>query len=97
MQKLKKAKRSSSGKKIALKWNKDKTVKGYQIKYSTDIVFKKNVKNVVVKKNKTTSKTISKGINKKKTYYIKMRSFVKVGNTTIYGPASKTKKVAKRK
>lgn len=97
MQKLKKAKRSSSGKKIALKWNKDKTVKGYQIMYSTDKAFKKNVKNVVVKKNKTTSKTISKGINKKKTYYIKVRSFVKVGNTTIYGPASKTKKVAKRK
>ena len=64
--KVTKVTRAKSGKKISLKWKKDKTVKGYQVTYSTDKKFKKGVKNVTVKKAKTVKKTISKGIKSKK-------------------------------
>lgn len=96
-QKIKKAVRNASGKKITVKWKKDKTVQGYQITYSTDKKFKKGVKKITVKKNKTIAKSIKKSIKAKKTYYVKVRSYVKVGKTTIYGPYSTAKKVAKRK
>ena len=92
--KVTKVTRAKSGKKISLKWKKDKTVKGYQVTYSTDKKFKKGVKKVTVKKAKTVKKTISKGIKAKKKCYVKVRSYVKVGGKTIYGPYSKVRKVS---
>ena len=92
--KLTKVTRAKSGKKISLKWKKDKTVKGYQVTYSTDKKFKKGVKKVTVKKAKTVKKTISKGIKAKKKCYVKVRSYVKAGGKTIYGPYSKVRKVS---
>ena len=86
--------RAKSGKKISLKWKKDKTVNGYQVTYSTDKKFKKGVKKVTVKKAKTVKKTISKGIKAKKKCYVKVRSYVKAGGKTIYGPYSKVRKVS---
>ena len=38
---------------VTLKWNRQTGVKGYQIRYSTDKSFKKNVKTVTVKKSST--------------------------------------------
>ena len=92
--KVTKVTRAKSGKKISLKWKKDKTVKGYQVTYSTDKKFKKGVKKVTVKKAKTVKKTISKGIKAKKKCYVKVRSYVKAGGKTIYGPYSKVRKVS---
>ena len=85
--------RAKSGKKISLKWKKDKTVKGYQVTYSTDKKFKKGVKKVTVKKAKTVKKTISKGIKAKKKCYVKVRAYKVVKGKKIYGSYSKVLKV----
>lgn len=62
-------------KKITLKWSKKTTqVTGYKIQYSTDKNFKKSVKTVTIKKNKTTSKTISK-LKSKKKYYVRICTY----------------------
>ncbi|MCM1285192.1 MAG: VanW family protein [Acetobacter sp.] len=63
-----------SGKnKIKVSWNKVKA-SGYQLYYSTDKKFKKNVKSVVISNPKATSYTI-KNVNNKKTYYVRVRAF----------------------
>ncbi len=60
---------------------------GYQICYSTDKSMKKNAKTVkaAASKSKVTLKSL-----KKKTYYVKVRSFNKVGGKTYYGAWSKS-------
>ncbi len=62
-------------KKITLKWSKKTTeVTGYKIQYSTDKNFKKSVKTITIKKDKTTSKTISK-LKSKKKYYVRICTY----------------------
>lgn len=63
----------SGKKKIKVSWNKVKA-SGYELYYSTDKKFKKNVKSVVINNPKATSYTIKK-INNKKTYYVRVRAF----------------------
>ena len=78
---------------FSAKWKKQtKQTTGYQIQYSTDKNFKKNNKTVTVSKNKTTSKTISKLKGKKK-YYVRVRTYKKVGKTKYYSSWSKSKSV----
>lgn len=55
-------------------WKKVSGVKGYQLQYSTDKKFKKNVKKVTVKKNDTTAKTV-KDLKSNKTYYVRIRTY----------------------
>ena len=71
------------GKKIALKW-KNTSGTGYQIQYATDKKFKKECKTKTISKNKTTSYTI-KSLKKKKTYYVRIRTYKKLGNTYYSG------------
>lgn len=78
------------GKKIALKW-KNTSGTGYQIQYATDKKFKKECKTKTISKNKTTSYTI-KSLKKKKTYYVRIRTYKKLGNT-YYSGWSSAKKV----
>ena len=79
------------------KWKKQtKQTTGYQIQYSTDKNFKKNNKTVTVSKNKTTSKTISKLKGKKK-YYVRVRTYKKVGKTKYYSSWSKSKSITTKK
>ena len=59
-------------------WKKG-TGDGYQIQYSTNKSFKKNVKSITVKSIKTTSRTI-KSLKSKKTYYVRIRTYVKASN-----------------
>jgi uncharacterized protein YjdB len=61
------------GQKMTVKWAKNASVAGYQIQYSTDKNFKKNVKSVSVSKASTTSKTIS-GLKKGSKYYVRIRT-----------------------
>ncbi len=65
-----------AGKKcLTVKWKKQTAeTKGYKIQVSTDKNFKKNVKTVVVKKNKTVSTKI-KGLKKNKKYYVRICTF----------------------
>ena len=74
------------------KWKKQtKEVTGYQIQYSTDKKFKKNLKTVVISKNKTTSKLIKAKSGKK--YYVRIRTYKKVNGKKYYSSWSKTKTI----
>ncbi len=81
-------------KSITVTWKKQtaKGIKGYEIQYSTDKKFKKDVKTVTVNKAKTTSKTIKK-LTPKKKYYVRIRTFKKSGKEKIYSKWSKSKNV----
>ncbi len=62
--------------KVTLKKQTTQT-SGYQIQYSTSSNFK-NAKSKYIKNPKTTSVTL-KGLNAKKTYYVRVRSYKKIG------------------
>lgn len=64
----------------------------YQIQYSTDKNFKKNVTTVNVKKNATVKKTLKK-LTSKKTYYVRIRTYKVVNQKTYYSAWSKAKYV----
>lgn len=87
---IKKAASKKGG--IDFSWKLDKTVSGYQVMISTHKQFKKNT---IQRKysNKTKGKVVLKGLPKKKTYYIRIRSYKKVGKKVLYGDFSNTKKV----
>ena len=89
---LKKGKKS-----ITVKWKKVKSIKGYQIEYSTSKKFtKKTSKKVLVSKQKKTSTAI-KNLKAKKTYYVRIRTYKNVkfnGKTVkVYSIWSKSKSV----
>ncbi len=74
-------------------WKKVSNAKGYQVKYSTSKKFtKKTSKTATVKKATTTSKTV-KDLKKKKTYYVKVRSYKTVNGEKVYSDWSNVKKV----
>ena len=83
---------SPKTKQLKATWAKDTTVNGYQVQYSTNSKFTSGNKTKNITKNSTTSATISSLI-KGKTYYVRIRSYKKVGTTTIYGNYSTVKKV----
>lgn len=82
------------GKKIELKWKKIKNVQGYQLKYyqkgksyaAKKLFIAQNVKKHIIKK-----------LKKKKTYYIKMRSYIIYNNKKYYGDWTSTVKVKIKK
>ena len=84
------AKKKKKGFKV--KWKKQATwTTGYQIQYSTNKNFK-SAKTKTIKKTKTTSTTISK-LKKKKVYYVRIRTYRKVGKKNYFSSWSKVKKV----
>ncbi len=91
--KLKKVKQSSKGK-ITVSWKKSdkKNASGYQIQYADNDAFKK-ARNVKVKGVGKTSKTVGK-LLKGKTYYVRIRTWKKVGGKTFYSDWSKEKTVS---
>lgn len=78
--------------KISIK--KMKSVSGYQIKYSTSKKFKAKYT-----KTKNTSKItfVTKKLKKGKRCYVKVRAYVKVNKTKVYGKWSKVKSVKIKK
>ena len=83
---------SSGKKKLTVQWKKDKQSDGYQVQYSTDKKFKKNVKNVVIGKKQTTKQTIKK-LKTGKKYYVRIRSYKKISGKKYYGTWSSKKTV----
>ena len=78
-------------KKFTVQWKKDKKADGYQIQYSTDKKFKKNVKSVNVSK-KSTKATVKK-LKKGKTYRVRTRSYKKIDGKKYYSGWGKVKSV----
>jgi hypothetical protein len=83
---------NAKSQKMTVKWAKNANVAGYQIQYSTDKNFKKNVKSVSVSKAGTTSKTIS-GLKKGSKYYVRIRTNI----GTKYSAWSTSKNVTIKK
>ena len=83
--------KSPAKKIITAKWKKDKTITGYQFYMSTNKSFKTGTLAREYKSNKTQFKIF--GWKSKKTYYLKMRSYKKVGGKKIYSDWSSVKKV----
>jgi len=91
----------AKSKSFTAKWKKQTTqTRGYRLQYATDKKFKKNVKNVIIKKNKTTSQTVKK-LKAKKKYYVRIRTYqtIKVNGKEkkLYSDWSKTKNVTVKK
>lgn len=79
-------------KQFTVKWKKQSTqTTGYQIRYSTSSKFSK-AKTVTVKKNTATSKAVKK-LKANKKYYVKVRTYKKIGNSTYYSAWSSAKTV----
>ena len=84
------SKLKSKNKSITLKWNK-KSVAGYEIYMSTSKKGKyKKVK--TIKKGSTTKATIKK-LKKNTKYYVKIKSYIKIGKYKEYSKFSKIKKI----
>ena len=81
---------------LTITWAKVKGVKGYEIQLATDKKFKKNLKKVTIKKQKTTKTTVKK-LKAKTKYYVHIRTYktkkIKGKNTKVYSSWSKTKTV----
>lgn len=79
------------GSTITIQWKKQTGAEasGYEVLYSTDKSFKKSVKSINIKKNSTAKATIKK-INKKKKYYIKIRTYKTVGGVKYFSTWSNT-------
>lgn len=71
-----KLKKVSAGKKsFTAKWSRQKTqITGYQVQYSQKKNFKSGAKTVTIGKTKTTAKKVT-GLKKKKTYYVRIRTY----------------------
>ena len=84
---------TSAKKGFKAKWNKNTTeTSGYQIEYATNSNFTKNEKKVTVSGNKNTSTSVSK-LQKKKNYYVRIRTYKKVNGKKIYSSWSQASKV----
>ena len=84
-------KKTAGKKKFTVQWKKDKKADGYQVQYSADKKFKKNVKSVNV--SKKTAKATVKKLKKGKTYRVRIRSYKKIDGKKHYSGWSKAKSV----
>ncbi|MBN2927364.1 MAG: glycosyl hydrolase 53 family protein [Eubacterium sp.] len=80
-----------SGKTIKVTVKKDVKATGYQVITSTNKKFKRNKKTVVSKNNRRISLTLRQ--NGEGTYYIRARSYIKIGKKSYYASWSKVKKI----
>ena len=84
--------KNKKGRKLVVRWNAVKDVKGYRLQYALNKKFKKK-KSVQTKKTKYTIKKLKK----KKTYYIRVRAYKMNGKKKVYGKWSTVKKVKIKK
>ena len=86
------SKLTAGKKKLTATWKVQKSqTSGYQLLVSSSSKFK-SYRKVTVKSYKTKKTTVSK-LKSKKVYYVKMRTYKKVGKTTYYSGWSSVKKV----
>ena len=92
---VKKFKVKGKKKAILVKWTRQKDqVTGYQVQYSLKSNFK-GAKTKRAKQNKTKSLTIGK-LKSKKKYYIRIRTYKKIGTAYYYSPWSKKRSIKTR-
>lgn len=84
--------KAGKSKSLTVKWSKDKTVSGYQIRYSTSKKFYKSKTKTIKISKKNNSKTITK-LKANKKYYVQLRSYKTSGGKNIYGEWSKVKTI----
>ena len=82
---------NNASRKMIVKWGRNTKSSGYQIQYSLKSNFSSK-KTVTISKNKTVSKTISK-LTKGKKYYVRIRTYKKVGTKKYYSTWSAKKSV----
>ncbi|MBQ6234493.1 MAG: hypothetical protein IJK54_01100 [Clostridia bacterium] len=75
---------------MTVKWSGSKHFTGYDIRYSTDINFKNNVKTVRIADPKT-YETVVGGLSSKKIYYVQVRSYQSFEDWEYYGEWSNIK------
>lgn len=80
---------------VTVQWKKNSKASGYQIQYGQTSKFKK-LKTVTVSKGKTT-KAVLKKLTKKKTYYIRIRSYQTVNGKRSYSVWSTARSVIVKK
>lgn len=78
--------------KMTIKWTKKAKVTGYQLQYSTNTKFNKGMKNLTISGSENDSKTIS-ALKKKKTYYVRIRTYKLVAGKIYYSDWSTIKKI----
>ncbi|MCI7098808.1 MAG: hypothetical protein MR966_07895 [Lachnospiraceae bacterium] len=83
---------SVTGLKMMVKWKKNTVGTGFEIQYSTSRNFDKGNKTVKVTSNSATSKTIT-GLTKRKTYYVRIRTYKTVSGKKYYSGWSSAKSV----
>lgn len=88
--------KSTKAKTMTVKWKKDTKATGYVLQYSTDKNFKKNVKQVTISGNKTTSKKIS-SLKSGKKYYVRVCSYMKSSKVKVKGSYSAVKSITIKK
>lgn len=74
-----------------VKWTKNAKATGYQVQYSRSALFTSR-KTVTLRSNATVQQTL-KGLASKKTYYVRVRAFLKKGGRTYYSAWSHSSNV----
>lgn len=85
-----KSAKTLKGRKLTVKWPKDKMATGYQVQVSLAKNFKKVAKNQKVTKNTKDAYTFTK-LKAGKKYYVRVRSYKKSKAGTVYSAWSKVK------
>lgn len=87
--------KNNKGKKLVIKWKKNKDAKGYQIQYALNSKFSKNRKVKSIKGNSNKSLTCTvKNLKKNKVYFVRVRAYTLDSNgKKIYGKWSSVKKI----
>ena len=83
---------NSAASRMTVKWGKNARATGYQIQYSTDKTFKTGNKAVTVAGASSVSKVIRR-LTKRKTYYVRIRTYKTVGGTKYRSVWSAAKSV----
>lgn len=78
--------------KMLVKWKRNKKASGYQVQYSTSSKFNKNWTKEWVRSGKVTALSVS-NLKKDRYYYVRIRSYKKVGGTYYYSAWGSAKKV----
>ena len=86
---------NKKGRKLTVRWFRDSNAQGYQVQYATNSKFTKNKKTRMVYRN-TGSITLKK-LKKKKTYYVRVRSYNVTSNGKIAYSGWSTKRKIKIK
>lgn len=85
--------KASRGRKLTVKWTKDRNASGYQVQISAN----KNFNKIEMQKNVSKNTCTFKKLKVKKKYYVRVRSYKKAGKEMLYGEWSKAKKSSKVK